>query len=81
MTDENCIRNKSKWLIYYGYTASKSIVLDEEKSGLDKFLENAFRGNETLERFGELFWKRIDKLAENYIENNKKDDNKTNSNL
>ena len=55
-----------KWVLYYGHTKDKRIFLDEEKSGLDYYLEDAFRGNKTREIFGEIFWNRIRKLVENY---------------
>jgi hypothetical protein len=55
-----------KWVLYYGHTKDKRIFLDEEKSGLDYYLEDAFRGNKTKEIFGEIFWNRIRKLVENY---------------
>jgi hypothetical protein len=58
--------NDIKWVIYYGHTKDKRIFLDEEKSGLDYFLEDAFRGTKTLEIFKEIFWNRIRKLVENY---------------
>jgi hypothetical protein len=58
--------NDIKWVLYYGHTKDKRIFLDEEKSGLDYYLEDAFRGNKTKEIFGEIFWNRIRKLVENY---------------
>ena len=55
-----------KWVVYYGHTKDKKIFLDEEKSGLDYYLEDSFRRNETMKIFGEIFWNRIRKLVENY---------------
>jgi predicted secreted protein len=55
-----------KWVLYYGHTKDKRIFLDEEKSGLDYYLEDSFRRNETMKIFGEIFWNRIRKLVENY---------------
>jgi hypothetical protein len=55
-----------KWVIYYGQTWDKRIFLDDEKSGLDYFLEDAFKRNETFKKIEEIFWDRIRKLVENY---------------
>lgn len=55
-----------KWVVYYGHTKDKRIFLDEETSGLDYYLEDSFRRNQTMKIFGEIFWNRIRKLVENY---------------